>query len=518
MKAAPAWARAQLECRRQFRLYTREAIERQHDVPRDVLPDITDDFTFMLTWPAWYLLTGDRAVYDFMLAMRDDWLRTTAADFHHGYFKEGAEAHHHTENYIRFLNKLYQIEPDNPVNRRINTDAAEHFGNFVEGIPEWYDWENHRFLGVQWFGTVTRNLDPKYAYSGLGNMRLMVMVIEAWLMSGDSRFLSLATDHIDTWCELHESTAPGKRLPLRRWFSPEEQQEKELQKLPPTPILPMATCGYLACLMDLYGITRQDHYARTLKRILAEMVGGADVWWLWDGYQKYRAVTFDTSFDADLQKQLEALPQELPTRVVKKGRLPDWGLRWGYADGSLDEVFHPHPSALMATAYAATGDESWAEKAFTQTARRLQLVRPLQDEGRFHGCEWGTINTVLWFDVARAFLPLCGVWGSTNPETGHMLVTARFEAADGGELPETAAVLVRQAGRHEFQVKLANAGRESIEVRVVPWPDYYGRPATWQARAPEKEADHPPADGRLTVPLGPGASVSLSLRRSVPTT
>ena len=125
------WAAAQKDLIEQMDLWTAEARERQARTP---WIGITDEFTFMLSWVPHYFLTGDERLRDFMFHMRDQWRRWADANFFHGYFLAHAEEHHHTENYVRFLARLWTMEPHDERNTRPIEHFVHHLGNWIQGV------------------------------------------------------------------------------------------------------------------------------------------------------------------------------------------------------------------------------------------------------------------------------------------------------------------------------------------------------------------------------------------------
>lgn len=70
----------------------------------------------------------------------------------HGY-PDCTEVHHEIETFIYFRMPLYyhgMAGADDAL--RSIEDVAHHTGNWVEAVPEWYDWKARGFRSI-WFGT-----------------------------------------------------------------------------------------------------------------------------------------------------------------------------------------------------------------------------------------------------------------------------------------------------------------------------------------------------------------------------
>jgi hypothetical protein len=100
----PEWAAAERALIRQMDLWTAEAMEREARIP---WLDHTDQGTFMLSWFPHYFLTGNERLKSFIFEMRDRRAAWAREHLLHGYYPERAEEHHHTEDYKRYLGRLY---------------------------------------------------------------------------------------------------------------------------------------------------------------------------------------------------------------------------------------------------------------------------------------------------------------------------------------------------------------------------------------------------------------------------
>lgn len=103
-----------------------------------------DEANYALAWFSHYLVTADEKVathFRSLLSCLSGWVER---DCLHGYEPE-AEAHHGTEPFLLFLPRYLGLFPEDRVARNLLEDAAHHIGNWVEGIPKWYDYERGCF-------------------------------------------------------------------------------------------------------------------------------------------------------------------------------------------------------------------------------------------------------------------------------------------------------------------------------------------------------------------------------------
>ena len=108
----------------------------------------------------------------------------------HGYWTD-QEAHHGTEHFDVFLRALWRLDPDDAETARQFTDAAEHVGNWADGVPEWFDPETGLFRSM-YLGTDAVWTGPGYDLNVPDHLRLVSMALLAHEMTDDFRYLDLA--------------------------------------------------------------------------------------------------------------------------------------------------------------------------------------------------------------------------------------------------------------------------------------------------------------------------------------
>src|SRR5262249_46327971 len=142
-----------------------------------------DEANYALAWFPHYLVTGSAAVRAHFETLRDQLAAWVASDCLHGY-ERVAEAHHGTEPFLLFLPPFLGLFPDDAKAAAILADAAEHIGNWVEGIPPWYDYDRDAFRSYH-LGTVRVSDDPAYANELAEHFRFLHIALAARRVTGE---------------------------------------------------------------------------------------------------------------------------------------------------------------------------------------------------------------------------------------------------------------------------------------------------------------------------------------------
>ena len=136
--------------RRELSLWVEQSIRR--DGP-DQNQGGEDEANFALAFFPHYLISGDERVAVRFRSLANDLKAWVRAECLHGYEAE-AEAHHGTEPFLLFLPRYLGLFPNDRQAAALLDDVAHHIGNWVEGVPAWYDWTRDVFLSY-WIGTRT---------------------------------------------------------------------------------------------------------------------------------------------------------------------------------------------------------------------------------------------------------------------------------------------------------------------------------------------------------------------------
>ncbi len=446
-----------------------------------------DELSLVRPWIFHYLLTGEsilkERIDDFFLKWKT-WADSGA--FVHGYYPKDAEEHHHMENFTRVVARLWMVDRFRRDHVEALIDMAHHIGNWNRDIPEWYDWERHRFVS-RWLGTVSHGFKqdkfPEREHAnGFAMFRYLIVAEQAYLMTGEQCYLDLVRDYTDQWCETiqkHKNDPAG--LPI--WF------DKDWQPLDCNrdALISVIAGGAVAVMLDLYRMTKNDTYA-ACARILLDKTRHAFL----TGSPRngddartcaitasmlahYRQVTGDLSMDNDIIEAIgKGASQPLPDSVEYlpvKGFTAELNWRGGSSGSGAEPLMCP--AVVLALAWQITGEDHQFHAALELAARRFELIRPLGDEGRFHGCARGNIRTVIDEDIIpvlhAASMGLNGICFDGN---AHIQPLISYRGLNGEMgLPETVSALVRKTDRSSTEVKLFNSGERPETVMFLDLAD-----------------------------------------------
>ncbi|MFC1526349.1 hypothetical protein ACFL6X_06020 [Candidatus Latescibacterota bacterium] len=460
-----------------------------------------DEANYSLTFFPHYLLTGDVAVLErfrSLLADLQTWVRT---DCLHGYEPE-AEAHHGTEPFLLFLPRYCGLCPDDDEAAGLVEDAAHHIGNWVDEIPDWYDYDRDCFLSYH-IGTRTVGDDPQFQYELAEHFRFIHIALAAHRILGDGPYLEWALRYGRRRAERILASGDGA-LPMLwdlegkglGWgeLTTREQDRiaansHHLDGDPLAGIENLLASGAVQALGDLYALSPDELFRDAARRIVHPLVPE-----LLDPFNDpgavalghYRQAFGDTSLDDEMRQVLEGAPNEseaewamvLPEKharrepgVGKRNDMIYWG-EWS-DDGSVRPLLEP-PTASLALGYQLTGDLAWARRALKGAARKFTMARRVLRGGREHADMGGAICSVAaghgrnWGAgvVTGCYGPLLlGAWdafGSVSPaiEFG--------DSGSGAGLPESLVSLVRQPDPKSIEVIMYNGGQtpETVEWRL----------------------------------------------------
>lgn len=464
---SPAWAAAQADCRAQMDAWIAEAMAREEPLP---WMGGTDEFTFMMPWIPHWFLTGDERMKAFMFAFRDRWIEYAKTHFHHGYFQSEAEEHHHTENYFRFLARLWYLDHLDDRHLRIPEHFAHHLGNWVQGVPEWYDWEKHRFR-YRYLGTRTVNY-PQGDYNDPGFFRYLLVAILTYLATGEQRYLDLCVDYADQWHRVLNTVPEGEPLPYRmdaNWNV--VSQETGQGNVKAHGIGYWLNTGFVGVMLDLFALTGAQRYADLARRILTACVAEAKApvsnSMLLSHLGWHRLATGDASFDGVFQGHLEqALAAPLPVGARAVGVPPTLQFQWEYEGEKPAADYSP---SFLCFAWQVTGDLRCAERALALAARRLELARSVGDDSRSHGCANGsTLGIVLLNVYPVLYTATMGMTGLSQRGEGHHNPIVLWHGPDGSlGLPRHVSALVETRSLGPRRVHVANLGDEMTTVRAT---------------------------------------------------
>lgn len=375
-----------------------------------------DEANYSLAWLPHYLVTGNPKVVERFQHLLDYLAGWVERECLHGYEPE-AEVHHGTEPFLLFLPRYIGLFPDNEKAKSMLEDAAHHIGNWVEGIPEWYDYDRDCFYGYD-IGTRTVKREAKYAYEVAEHVRFIHIALAAYRVLGDDKYLQWALRYGRHRAErIVEAEPPmpllwdlnGVGLREERFAQGMTGSDHHVPGDPLAGIENLLASGAIYALGDLYLLSGDDIFkdaARCIVEPLAPLLADPyhDPAAAAVGY--YRWTFGDTSFDSDIVGIAEKFPDEAPDKLAMvfpqelKRRDPGVGRRndmiyWGVwsEDGSVQPVQEPSTTALT-LAYQLTGEVKFATRAFRSAATRLHIARRVLRGGREHADMGGAVCSV----------------------------------------------------------------------------------------------------------------------------
>ncbi len=301
----PPWADAFFAARDEMRRWIAHAFKRHAPVP---YAGGHDEGSFIASWFGFHQLFGAPAALDFARSLRDGVAAWAREHMRHGFFREG-EAHHQTEIFTCFLARLWQVAPDDATAELI-VDAAHHIGNWVEGIPAWYDWERHRFLSWR-IGTETVGSGASSGYEVPDHFRLLQIALVAHRITGEQRYLDLCAAYAARWTRaildapagrpptvLYSGGAEADRDEVLYASGAHHQGDSALER-----VEPHVPAGTIDVLLDLHALTGDEACALAARRLCEALLPA-----LTDPHSnppgallnRYRAAIGDASLDRDI--------------------------------------------------------------------------------------------------------------------------------------------------------------------------------------------------------------------------
>ena len=487
-----------------------------------------DEANYALTWLPHYLIAGEEATaarFRSLLADLESWM---SDDCVHGYEPE-AEAHHGTEPFLLFLPRYAGLFPEDELAPRLLEDAAHHIGNWVDEIPDWYDYERDCFRSYR-IGAMLVDEDPRFAFELAEHLRFAHIALAAHRILGEDRYLDWALQYGRCRAERILSTV-GDSWPLLwdldgnglQWsdLTTREQQSMSANShhVPGDPLAGLENLlasGAMSVFGDLYLLSGEEVFQDVARRMAEALVpelldpfgdpAGAAV-----GY--YRWTFADTSLDDGIAKMLAAMPTESkrPWAMVfpqqRRRRESGVGKRtdmiyWGEfsEEGSVAPLKEPSTAALT-LAYQLTGDAAHARRAFRGAAAKLSMARRVLRGGREHADMGGAICSVAaghgrnWGTgaVTGCYGPL--VLGTREIRSQLSPLIEVRDRAGLRRVPDEVLSLVRPPVGGAGEVTLYNGSDDQVS---LSW-----RPASGKTTGLPAAAGRPEA-GWTQVTLGPG--------------
>ena len=266
--------------RRELSLWVEQSIRR--DGP-DRNQGGEDEANFALAFFLHYLVSGDERIAVRFRALANDLKAWVRAECLHGYEPE-AEAHHGTEPFLLFLPRYLGLFPDDREAVALLEDVAHHIGNWIEGVPAWYDWTRDVFLSY-WIGT--RTVGGAHGDRELAeHFRFLHIALAAWRVTGEARYRDWALRYGRKRAE--RLLAADGRMPVLwdldgRGLQPEDLQTRAERGMaanhhhiagdPLAGIENLLASGAVYALGDLFLLEGDDSLRRAAKRIVEPLIG-----------------------------------------------------------------------------------------------------------------------------------------------------------------------------------------------------------------------------------------------------
>ncbi len=380
-----------------------------------------DEANYALAWFPHFLATGSPAVMEHFEHLRDQLAGWVQRECLHGYEAE-AEAHHGTEPFLLFLPRYLGLLPKDRVAAGLLADAAEHIGNWVKGIPGWFDWDRNRFYGYH-IGTRIVGRDPEHAVELAEHFRFIHIALAAYRVMKQDRYLDWALRYGRRRAEMIV-TAPKGDLPVM--WGPDGQPLRECgytesqrrmsgashhsQGDPAAGVEVLLASGAVQALGDLFRLSGEQVFRDAAFRIVEPLVamlhdpncdpGAAAV-------SYYRGVFGDDTLDGRIREMVVRIPEEeagelvLMVPEIPRMVFPGVGKRadmvhWGVLADGMDRLAPTREpcTATLTLAYQITGDVSFASRALRQASRKLRLARRVLRGGREHADMGGAVCSV----------------------------------------------------------------------------------------------------------------------------
>lgn len=450
-----------------------------------------DEANYSLAWFSHYLVTKSNAVADHFRTLRDQLAGWVERECLHGYEGE-AEAHHGTEPFLLFLPRYLGLFPEDEKAASLLEDAAHHIGNWVEGIPDWFDWERNRFWGYH-IGTKVVNRDLGQVNEIAEHFRFIHIALAAHRVVGDQKYIDWAVRYgrrrAQMICDVPKGSLPIAWGPDGEPVWPEKATESQARAaqaghhVPGDPLIGvecLLASGAIYVLGDLFEATSEEVFKDAARRIVEPLIGQ-----LGDPYADpgaaaisyYRVAFDDKRYDEAILEQARRFPgptagelamvfPEVRRRMLmgvgKRADQTFWG-EWEEKTGNITATKQPSTAALT-LAYQLTGDVPFAARALDQAERKLTVARRVLRGGREHADMGGAVCSTAaghgrnwgWGAVTGCYGPL--LLGTCEIKSAVMPALHVRDDAKQYRLPDPVLSLYRPQGETRFY----NGGDEPV--------------------------------------------------------
>ena len=367
-----------------------------------------------------YLVSGDERIVVRFRSLANDLKAWVRAECLHGYEPE-AEAHHGTEPFLLFLPRYLGLFPDDREAAALLEDVAHHIGNWIEGVPAWYDWTRDVFLSY-WIGT--RTVGGAHGDRELAeHFRFLHIALAAWRVTGEARYRDWALRYGRKRAE--RLLAADGRMPVLwdldgRGLQPEDLQTRaewgmaannhHIAGDPLAGIENLLASGAVYALGDLFLLEGDDIFRRAAKRYRRAANRRIARSLRRPGRRPRSPTIAGPSPIPRWTTRCARCWRDNPPSRKHRGRwsLPKSGsvasrgwanaanmIYWGHwaENGSVQPSREPSTAAL-ALGYQLTGEWTMARRALGAAAAKFAMARRVLRGGREHADMGGAICSV----------------------------------------------------------------------------------------------------------------------------
>lgn len=398
-------------------------------------------------------------------------------NLYHG-FPNCCEVHHEIETFIYFqLPLVYWKLPGAETALESIIDTAHHIGNWEVNVPKWYDWKNHCFLS-SWLGTKEIRNYPPYDYQEANHFRFTDVGVAAYLFTGEKRYLDLACDYADMWCNHIEKSAENGE-PINCSIVPKDAEVVEMGHAGArkdsdkkymvfySTVADNTVYDIAGNLLDLYKITENKRYLTAAELLMDQLFqngsGGRPAIAFSNGQWRVnkpiegKDINIYGTFisECTLLARL-ALRHDM---ITETRRYREFILKWASQINEESNLCDQMMSNLMVAAHFYDGNPQWLVRAYAMALRTAAVV---EKNDEFHQCNWAGSRQGTKFLMELLYQPLLGgvEWG-TRGNIPILCFTHRTEEGKG--LPKEVSFRIWSIDSKTFGFEAINLSSRSKE-------------------------------------------------------
>jgi len=338
-----------------------------------------------------YHAGGDQRIVEHMARVMAARRAYADAKFYHG-FPDEAEVHHEIETFIYFQIPLAFLGLQGSEAALASVeDVAHHTGNWVGGIPDWYDWATQGFRST-WLGTRRVRAEPPFDYQEANHFRFLATALAVYTLTKQERYLLLAVGYADRWCAHIEerATAGG---PITCAILPPGALTEELghagkatdtsrYQVFYSTVAPNTAYEVAGGLLDMYRLTGNRRYLTCSRAMLDQFFAhgrdGRPALRYQDGAWQHEArepgVPFGVRAAVSQNGAMLARPAIRHDLVTGEARYREAILAWARAIDERSVPADQIATDVLVGAHYYTGDAAWLARAYAMDLRTWAVV------------------------------------------------------------------------------------------------------------------------------------------------